>query len=135
MIRKQDDPSYSVGYGKPPRESRFQPGQSGNPKGRPKGSETFKTKVQKALSGRVSVSVNGKSKRMSFEDAALMSLMQGLLKAPPDKKIAILKFLQSFRDDDHEAATDELDFAILDDDELDQFEKLYSKLLGVENDA
>jgi hypothetical protein len=30
--------SYDVGYGKPPVGSRFAPGQSGNPKGRPKGS-------------------------------------------------------------------------------------------------
>jgi hypothetical protein len=27
--------SYDVGYGKPPRDSRFKPGQSGNPRGRP----------------------------------------------------------------------------------------------------
>jgi hypothetical protein len=31
--------TYEVGYGKPPRESRFKPGQSGNPGGRPKGSK------------------------------------------------------------------------------------------------
>ncbi|MEM7222740.1 MAG: DUF5681 domain-containing protein [Pseudomonadota bacterium] len=30
---------YEVGYGKPPVESRFKPGQSGNPRGRPKGSK------------------------------------------------------------------------------------------------
>lgn len=29
--------SYEVGYGKPPASTRFRPGQSGNPKGRPKG--------------------------------------------------------------------------------------------------
>ncbi len=29
--------SYEVGYGKPPARSRFQPGRSGNPRGRPKG--------------------------------------------------------------------------------------------------
>jgi len=29
---------YEVGYGKPPRATRFQPGRSGNPRGRPKGS-------------------------------------------------------------------------------------------------
>ena len=27
---------YEIGYGKPPRSRRFQPGVSGNPKGRPK---------------------------------------------------------------------------------------------------
>jgi hypothetical protein len=33
-------PSYKVGYGKPPVETRFKKGQSVNPKGRPKGSKT-----------------------------------------------------------------------------------------------
>lgn len=28
--------NYEVGYGKPPRDRRFKPGQSGNPRGRPK---------------------------------------------------------------------------------------------------
>jgi Family of unknown function (DUF5681) len=31
------DRDYSVGYGKPPEATRFKPGRSGNPKGRPKG--------------------------------------------------------------------------------------------------
>lgn len=31
--------AYEVGYGKPPQDSRFKPGQSGNPKGRPKGAK------------------------------------------------------------------------------------------------
>lgn len=32
-------PGYDFGYGKPPKETRFKPGQSGNPKGRPKGAK------------------------------------------------------------------------------------------------
>jgi hypothetical protein len=31
-------PNYEVGYGKPPAQTKFKPGQSGNPSGRPKGS-------------------------------------------------------------------------------------------------
>src|SRR5258708_33036230 len=34
---------YEVGYGKPPRETRFANGQSGNPRGRPSGAKNFKT--------------------------------------------------------------------------------------------
>ena len=41
--RGDDDPEveaapYEVGYGKPPKATRFKPGKSGNPGGRPKGS-------------------------------------------------------------------------------------------------
>ncbi|WP_137702227.1 DUF5681 domain-containing protein [Marimonas lutisalis] len=32
-------PGYEIGYGKPPKSSRFKPGQSGNPRGRPKGAK------------------------------------------------------------------------------------------------
>lgn len=32
-------PGYEVGYAKPPAETRFKPGQSGNPRGRPKGAK------------------------------------------------------------------------------------------------
>lgn len=32
-------PQYDVGYAKPPEETRFKPGQSGNPRGRPKGAK------------------------------------------------------------------------------------------------
>jgi Family of unknown function (DUF5681) len=36
--RPAEGASYGVGYGRPPKATRFKPGQSGNPKGRPKGS-------------------------------------------------------------------------------------------------
>ena len=36
-LRLAPPTSYEVGYGKPPGHSRFKPGQSGNPKGRPRG--------------------------------------------------------------------------------------------------
>lgn len=32
-------PGYDVGYGKPPKDTRFKPGKSGNPKGRTRGSK------------------------------------------------------------------------------------------------
>ena len=35
--RLPDNADYEVGYAKPPQSSRFKPGRSGNPNGRPKG--------------------------------------------------------------------------------------------------
>ncbi|MEM7169243.1 MAG: DUF5681 domain-containing protein [Pseudomonadota bacterium] len=43
------DGSYEVGYGKPPKDTRFRPGQSGNPKGRPKGAKGKKQGNQSPL--------------------------------------------------------------------------------------
>lgn len=37
LAKLPDRKSYTVGHGKPPQATRFRPGQSGNPKGRPKG--------------------------------------------------------------------------------------------------
>jgi hypothetical protein len=39
MTVRPDSTTYQVGFGKPPVETRFRPGQSGNPGGRPKGSK------------------------------------------------------------------------------------------------
>ena len=40
---------YEVGYGKPPRHTRFTKGQSGNPRGRPPGAKNLKTLLSEAL--------------------------------------------------------------------------------------
>lgn len=39
LSKRLEPAQYDVGYGKPPQETRFKPGVSGNPKGRPKGSK------------------------------------------------------------------------------------------------
>ena len=51
----------SVGYKKPPRDSRFQRGRSGNPKGRRRGRKSFRNSIQDALQQLVAVQ-NGKRK-------------------------------------------------------------------------
>jgi hypothetical protein len=48
------------GYKKPPSDSRFRKGVSGNPRGRPKGSKTLATLMKRALHERVAVHENGK---------------------------------------------------------------------------
>lgn len=42
-----------VGYKKPPVAKQFQPGQSGNPAGRPKGSKNLKSELAEELQERI----------------------------------------------------------------------------------
>jgi hypothetical protein len=69
------EPPYEVGNKKPPKEFQFKPGQSGNPKGRPKGSTSFEDKVQKELSKVVTVTKNGKPVKMSKLDVGVRRLV------------------------------------------------------------
>lgn len=56
---------YEVGYKRPPVRTRFQKGQSGNPKGRPKGTKNFKIDLQEELNERVAVTIDGRTKKIS----------------------------------------------------------------------
>ena len=64
-----------VGYRQPPVGTRFRPGQSGNPRGRPKGARNLTTIVAAALSERVAVNENGRRRRISKLDAAVKQLV------------------------------------------------------------
>jgi Family of unknown function (DUF5681) len=59
----------AVGYCRPPQHTRFQPGRSGNPKGRPKGSKNFSTLFSEELAQPVILKENGKRRRMPKRQA------------------------------------------------------------------
>jgi hypothetical protein len=65
---------YTVGKGKPPEHTRFQKGQSGNPRGRRKGSKNVATLLEQVLNERVVVTENGKRKRITKLQAMLKQL-------------------------------------------------------------
>jgi Family of unknown function (DUF5681) len=70
----ESTPVYRIGFGRPPIETQFRKGQSGNPSGRPKGARNFKTDLREELAEPVSVRVDGRSQTISSQRAAVKQL-------------------------------------------------------------
>ena len=66
---------YEVGYGKPPRRSRFKKGQSGNPRGRPRGSKNVSTLLSEALNEPVTVAENSGRRKITMRQAIIKQLV------------------------------------------------------------
>lgn len=72
--------SYDVGYSKPPKHSRFKPGQSGNSKGRPKGTRNLSSDLKDELGERIRIREGDQEKSISKQRALVKALVAKALK-------------------------------------------------------
>jgi hypothetical protein len=91
-----DPASYEVGYGRPPRHSRFKPGQSGNPKGRPKGSKSLKTLLEQALSSSVTITENGFPKKIALQELLFKAMVGKAVKGDIRATAVLVKLMEQF---------------------------------------
>ena len=73
---RDENGEYEVGYGRPPRHTRFKKGQSGNPRGRPKGSKNLTTLLGEALNEPVIVAENGGRRKITMREAIIKQLVK-----------------------------------------------------------
>ena len=98
------DPAYEVGYGKPPVTTRFKPGQSGNPNGRPKGAKGLNTIVRETLSGKLTVRTPEGTKKISKIEAVLQKTLEKALKGDARAQFELMKLWRVAVPDAPEAA-------------------------------
>lgn len=91
----QSPRSYDIGYGKPPVSTRFQPGQSGNPKGKPKGAKGLNTIVRETLGGKIAVRTPDGSKQISKIEAVLQKTLERALKGDSRAQFELMKLWKS----------------------------------------
>ena len=86
--------------------TRFKPGQSGNPKGRPK--DNFRTDVQATLKAPVKVSRDGKRRKLSTQEAALLRLREKALSGDARALDRLLGLAQVYNNEELTAAAADL---------------------------
>ena len=79
-----------VGYGRPPREHQFKPGQSGNKRGRPKGSKNEATIISELLNRRIDIRQNGTVRKITLLEGILLKFAEDALKGNPKSAAFLL---------------------------------------------
>jgi hypothetical protein len=70
-----DDYTYEVGYGKPPKHSQFKPGICPNKKGRGKGTKNLRTEIEEELRKKITTQENGLRKKITKSRAIAKQLV------------------------------------------------------------
>ena len=87
---------YDVGYGKPPKDSQFKKGQSGNPSGRPKATHNFKTDLKEELQERVRITEGGKVEEISKQRAVIKRMVEQALQGNARAGETVIKWLANY---------------------------------------
>ena len=82
--------TYTVGYGHPPVQSRFKPGQSGNTKGRQKQSRNMRTVLQQVLGEDMQIREGGRVRRMPTFEALVRTTLSRAFKGDPKAMTSLL---------------------------------------------
>jgi Family of unknown function (DUF5681) len=76
----ESDRNYKVGYGRPPKHSRFQPGHSGNQRGKPAGARHPATILKMTLLEKIPVKQNGREIKITKLDVFIAQLINDAMR-------------------------------------------------------
>ena len=117
MADKKGD--YEVGYGKPPQNTRFKKGQSGNPHGRASGTKNLKTLLIDTLNELVVVAENGRRRTINKRHAFIKQIVNHALKGDWRAAKLLLDMLHD-TDGGSEPETAESSFGAADEKVIEQ---------------
>ncbi len=95
---------YNIGYKKPPKQTQFQAGQSGNPKGRPKGLKNLSTDLQEELEQKILITEAHQSYEVTKQRAMVKSLIAKALKGDTRAASVLITLILGIEQADQETA-------------------------------
>lgn len=117
-----DKAADEAGYCKPPKHHQWKPGESGNPKGRPKKSSNFSTMLTKEARRLISVTENGRTRKASVNEVVLRGIANAALKGDPRATKLWLDMMARFVPEDTEALARET----LSANDIDLLEQMFA---------
>ena len=121
-----------VGYGRPPPAHWFKPGQSGNPRGRPKGAKNESTILREVLTRKVTIRSGGRTRKISVLEGIHLRIAEDSLKGNTKSATFLLNRYAAL-------VSGELQPQDLSDDDREVFEALTRRLAaqraGKEDDS
>jgi hypothetical protein len=118
---------YEVGYGKPPRHTRFTKGQSGNPRGRAPGAKNMKTLLSEALNECVIVTENGGRRKVTKREAIIKQLVNQSATADWRAIKILLDLLREIEGQTEPASPETSAFSAADEKVIEQLRARFSK--------
>lgn len=92
MSHSDDD--NRVGYGRPPRHTRFKQGQSGNPRGRRRRAKSFAALLEQGLDAPIDIKSKNGSKRVPAREAVVRRLINETLKGSPRHIELLVRYMR-----------------------------------------
>ena len=123
-----------VGYGKPPRSSRFKKGQSGNPRGRRRGAKKLSTILSGALTERVIVVENGRRRKITKGEAIITQLVNQAAKGDWRRAKLVIDMQQDIERRTDPAAPEIFAFSEADRKVIEQLEARRNRNKGKSDD-
>jgi hypothetical protein len=118
----------STGYRNPPVAHQFKPGQSGNPRGRPRGSKNFRKAVEEIFIGKLAVRMGNKVHRVTKIEAVLLTQVNQALQGNQRAAQAVVATVKELGLLDTRPEKLVLgNLSLLSDEELAEFERLIVK--------
>lgn len=110
MSLEDDD---AVGYGKPPKHTRFKPGQSGNPRGRPRKNRSIEDMIKRELDLTIAITEGGRELRISKREAIIKQFVNRAIKGDAKPLQMMLAHLEKHKDVEPFTATEADDAELL----------------------